>query len=310
VEKAERLTKTGKQEERQQKLSLGKVDRKESLALEKPHKNERLEKIRQGCIQAAEIARQREAVEVLQLPLWQDEKRGTPNSFLRSALFAAIQSKDRVFVKEAVLASQEGILVRFTGEQLNQEDLTVWETLVHIAREHPLGNECVFTGYSVLKFMALPQSVNHYKTLQASVARLTACLVQIESEQYAYGGSLVESFAIDKKNKRCRVRLNRDLIKLFREDDWTGIEWQKRLQLRRKPLAQALHAYYSSHRDPYPVKLATLQSLTGSKNAQAAGFKVKVKAALDVLVEIGFLANYTIERNIVKVKRALSERRK
>jgi hypothetical protein len=31
--------------------------------------------------------------EVIQLPLWPDPVRGAPNSFLRSALFAAIQGK-------------------------------------------------------------------------------------------------------------------------------------------------------------------------------------------------------------------------
>lgn len=62
------------------------------------------------------------------LPECHDEKRGTPNGFLRSALFSAIQSKDRVWLKDAILASQDGVSVRFTGEQLNQEDLTLWET--------------------------------------------------------------------------------------------------------------------------------------------------------------------------------------
>lgn len=81
-----------------------------------------------------ETARQREAAQLIQLPLWPEPKRGTPNSFIRSALFAAIQSKDRVFLKEAPLASQKGIVVKFTGEQLNQEDLTVWETLAHLAQ--------------------------------------------------------------------------------------------------------------------------------------------------------------------------------
>jgi len=43
------------------------------------------------------------------LPEWPTSKRSTPNAFLRSALFSAIQSKDRVFLDGVVLASQEGI---------------------------------------------------------------------------------------------------------------------------------------------------------------------------------------------------------
>ena len=53
---------------------------------------------------------------VVQLPLWRDDKRGAPNSFLRSALFAAIQSKDRADFKEATLFSQDGITIKYTGE--------------------------------------------------------------------------------------------------------------------------------------------------------------------------------------------------
>src|ERR1700692_4064849 len=45
----------------------------------------------------------------IQLPLWFEPERGTPNSFLRSALFAAIQSKDRRFLKEVTLASSRDV---------------------------------------------------------------------------------------------------------------------------------------------------------------------------------------------------------
>jgi len=96
--------------------------------------------LQQRCEALAELAKEREEIEAVQLPLWPEPRRGTPNSFIRSSLFAAIQSKDRTFIKEKVLGSQKGITVKYTGEQLNQEDLTVWETLVHIARQQPLGN--------------------------------------------------------------------------------------------------------------------------------------------------------------------------
>ena len=77
---------------------------------------------------------QRETDKLIQLPLWFEPERGTPNSFLRSALFAAIQGQSRQFLKEVTLASSRDITVKYTGEQLNQDDLTVWENLVHLAR--------------------------------------------------------------------------------------------------------------------------------------------------------------------------------
>jgi hypothetical protein len=35
--------------------------------------------------------KRRESAEIIPLPLWAEQKRGTPNSFLRSSLFAAVQ---------------------------------------------------------------------------------------------------------------------------------------------------------------------------------------------------------------------------
>lgn len=246
---------------------------------------------------------QRQSAEVIQLPLWPEPKRGTPNSFLRSALFSAIQSKDRQFLKEVTLASQDGITVKFTGEQLNQEDLTVWETLVHLARRHPLGNSCAFTAHGLLKALGLPTGGDQHRVLHSAIIRLTACAVEIRHDRKIYFGSLVESGAKDELTSHYVVRLNRDIIRLYGESQWTGIDWQQRLKLRRKPLAQALHAYYSSHRSPFPVTLAFLQKITGSKNTQAASFKRQCRVALDVLSHIGFLQSYTIEADRVTVSR-------
>jgi hypothetical protein len=86
----------------------------------------------------------RPPAKLIQLPLWPEPVRGAPNSFLRSALFAAIQGKTRTRLKKQLLGSLQGVSVRYTGEQLDQSDLDVWEQAVHLARRHPLGNVCHF----------------------------------------------------------------------------------------------------------------------------------------------------------------------
>ena len=63
----------------------------------------------------------RQSTRIIKLPFWSELKRGTPNSILRSALFSAIQSKDRVFMDGETVFSQQGINIKFTGKQLNQE---------------------------------------------------------------------------------------------------------------------------------------------------------------------------------------------
>lgn len=260
-----------------------------------------------GLKEAAErlvvLAKERDKNSVIQLPLWPEKKRGTPNAFIRSALFPAIQGQHRQYLEETELFSQQGITVKFTGKQLNQEDLTLWETLVHLARNQPLGDECTFTAYGILKAMGLPKGGAQHKRLHSGIIRLMACAVSVTHEGKTYIGSLIEDGAKDEISKIYNIKLNRKMINLYGETQYTSIDWEQRLSLRRKPLAQALHVFYSSHKKPYPQKIETLALLTGSRNKQKAGFKVKLCAALDELQSIGFLSNWRIENELVFVER-------
>lgn len=249
---------------------------------------------------------ERAKAEIIHLPLWPEQKRGAPNSFIRSALFSAIHGKDREFLDGKVLDSQAGIVIKFTGQQLNQEDLTLWETLVHLAKEHPLGNICTFTAHSILKAMGLNTGGTEHRRLHKGIIRLTGGISEITHEGKTYFGPLIKSGIKDELTSHYTIELNRELIRLYGETQWTAIDWQQRLQLRKKPLAQALHAFYSSHKQPFPVKLATLQRLTGSKNAQAADFKRKCRAALDELERLGFLISYSMDAQSVLVRRVLA----
>lgn len=247
-----------------------------------------------------------QSARITKLPFWAELKRGTPNSFLRSALFSAIQSKDRVFVKDAIVFSQQGIIVKFTGEQLNQEDLTLWETLVHFYKEQPLGYTIEFTTYRMLKLLELGTGGIEQQRLHTSIKRLIACAVEIEHNGRKFIGSLITSCRQDDATKTYTLELGKELIQLFGEDQWTAIDSQQRLELRCKPLAQTLHAYYSSHKTPYPVKLDFLQQLTGSRNSQPASFKRQVCTALDALVSIKFLQDYSVVGDLVSVRRMIA----
>jgi hypothetical protein len=241
---------------------------------------------------------------IVYLPTWREDRRGSPNSFLRSALFVAIQGKDRGYLEKAEVFSQQGITVTYTGKQLTQEDMTVWLALVDLMKKDPLGTECRFTAHKILKYMGLPTGGTQYEQLEMSVCRMTACLVRIETERYIYGESLIESFVIDKDTNEYRVKLSRHLIKLFGDNDWTAINWEQRKQLKNKPLCLNLHDYYSSHEQPLPVSLEFLSNLSGCKNSQKASFKRQVRTALEGLVKIGFLRSYGIENDIVSVERS------
>jgi hypothetical protein len=259
-----------------------------------------------------EIARQREEAQVVQLPLWRDDQRGTPNDFLRSALFAAIQSKDRKMLDGVMLVSQKNITVKFTGKQLNQEDLDVWEAILHLSNKTPLGTEINLTGHSILRTLKLPTGGEQHRRLEEAIDRLAGCYIKLDftegHNRFKYGGSLIDKFFKHENTGHYLMVMSRELTKLFAPDGWTAINFDQRLQLRSKQLAQFLHGYYSSHERPHPVKLSTLQELSGSVNKQPAGFKAKARTALDELVKIGFLEGYGIDGNLVTVKRVFRSR--
>ena len=144
------------------------------------------------------------------LPTWQESKRGTPNGFLRSALFSAIQSKDRVWVKDALLASQGGVSIRFTGEQLNQEDLTLWEALVHLSKEKPLGYICEFTAYQILKSLQINTGKAEYDRLEKGIDRLTACQVKITFNGKTFSRSLIIGYEKLEATSHYRLELSRE----------------------------------------------------------------------------------------------------
>jgi len=240
---------------------------------------------------------------IIYLPTWREDRYGSPNSFLRSALFAAIQSKDRADLKKAELLSQQGITITYTGQQLNQEDMTVWLALVDLMKKDPLGTKCQFTGNGILKYMGLGTGGSAHERLDDAILRMTACAVVIKTGTQTYMGNLIHDCIIDEHTKHYKLTLNRHLIKLFGDSDWTAIDWKQRKQLRNKPLCLKLHEYYSSHDKPFPVSLEFLLDLTGCRNSQKASFKRQIKTALEELVKIGFLKSYSVEGDIVKIER-------
>ena len=240
---------------------------------------------------------------VIYLSTWREDRRGSPNSFLRSALFAAIQGKDRADLKKAELFSQQGITITYTGQQLNQEDMTIWLALVDLMKKDPLGTKCQFTGNGILKYMGLGTGGSAHERLDDAILRMTACAVVIKTGTQTYMGNLIHDCIIDEHTKHYKLTLNRHLIKLFGDSDWTAIDWEQRKQLRNKPLCLKLHEYYSSHDKPFPISLEFLLNLTGCRNSQKASFKRQIKTALEELFKIGFLKSYSIEGNIVKIER-------
>ncbi len=240
--------------------------------------------------------------EIVQLPPWPEPARGVPNSALRGALFAAIQGKDRQYLERELLIAQGGIQICFTGKQLNQSDLDVWEQALHLARIHPLGNRCEFTAHGFLKALGRKTGKSQHEQLKSNFSRLTACEVEIRQGPHVYAGSLIEAHYRNEDTGHYVLRLNHDLIKLYTAG-WTAIDWQQRQELRGKPLALWLHGFYASHAAPYPMSIQKLMQLSGSRNACLRDFKRQLVKALESLRAIGAVIGFEIENGLVYIKR-------
>ena len=239
---------------------------------------------------------------MIQLPLWPEPKRGAPNAVLRGALFAAIH-KDRQYMRrKELIAAQDGITIRYTGEQLDQADLDVWEQVLHLARTQALGKRCYFTAHGFLKALDRHTGTTAHEWLGSAFARLGATWVEISDGRRTFLGSLIEGGARDEDTGRYVLEINPQLAKFFGPTRWTQIDWGQRQKLRGKPLALWLHGFYASHAAPYPLRVEYLHKLSGSRTKQLKHFKQNLVRALRDLEAVGAIQAFEIRDELVHVR--------
>ena len=253
----------------------------------------------------AETAKQRgrkpAPAKVIQLPLWPEAKRGAPNAVLRGALFPAIQGKNRAAtLRKELVAAQRGITIRYTGWQLDQSDLDVWEQALHLARPQALGTRCRFTEKGFLKALGRQTGKSDREWLRSAFARLAGAVVELTQAGRTYGGTLLE-FYRDEDTGRTVLEINPKLAPFFGPTRWTQIDWEQRQRLRGKPLALWLHGFYASHAAPHVLSVAYLHRLSGSRTKQLKHFKQNLAQALRDLQAVGAIQDFEIRDDRVHV---------
>ena len=243
----------------------------------------------------------------LPLPLWPDAVRAVPNGFLRSALFGAIAKGKRRYIDGEQLAALDGVEIRYTGQRLDQGDLDVWASLLHAVRFQKFGSQFFFTSYALLKLMGKTDTGKNRMTLNKRITRLVASALAVKQGRYTYIGSLVAGAAKDEETQEWVIELDAKLRPLFAADQFTQVEWAVRHALDGQPLAQWLHGFYASHAKPFPMKVETLLSLSGSENTEPRSSRQKLRKALDAVAEAstanGQPFSYDIRGDLVHVQK-------
>jgi len=249
-----------------------------------------------------------QVIEATHLPVCPSSVRAVPNSILRSALFSAIQGKTRRHINNEVIASFENVEIRFKGDQLDQADRDVWEYAIHLLRGVEVGSSVNFNANSFLKGIGRHNGAHDYEWLDKAIIRLIACAVIIKNEHRTFKGSLISSCINDEKTGEYQLTLDAKTLALYGDNNWTGIEWEQRQVLMRKPLALWLHGYYASHADPFPIKVETLRKLCGSEAKKLFHIREKLRIALDELKACGAIVSWQIDpdSDLVTVDRGAS----
>jgi len=232
------------------------------------------------------------------LPLFPETTRPVSNDLARSALFSCVQGKDRRFIKDALLATTADKEIRFDGEQLNQDDHDLLMQIVFMAQHKPLGAWVMAPAYAILQALGRQIGGKQYHELRTDILRLARAMVIIrdtKTRREVFGHHLIAKAEHDEKKRQWIYRLDPDLRALYGDMTHTLIDWEQRLALKGKDMARWLQLYFATHAKPYPVKVATLRDLSGSRAKALKHFRSKLKTALDALVDNGDIERWDID---------------
>lgn len=247
----------------------------------------------------------------LDLPDIPKLKKIVPNDFVRSALFTVANHRtQRKYSNALEIYSYNSSSITYTGEELRQEDEDVWLQLISLASEAK-SSMIEIAPYTFLSSIGWPQRVHYRDRLKSCLVRLAATNLSVVNKEFQEGLdlSLVRKFSWEGggKSKEWRVWLEPEVIRLFSKlgQTYTKLEWEQRIKLR--PLAKWLHAFYSTHKHPYPISLEILRKLTGSKSKTFKHFKSNIREALVELVQVGFIkpTYYIDKENFLYLERVL-----
>lgn len=225
------------------------------------------------------------------LPEIFEDKRAMPNSFLRGALFGMVRKGRRSLVGDMPIFTMSQYDLTFTGYELDQNDLELWDTLIYLARERNVNNELRITLYDLCQQMRLSYNQERSKKLEERALRLQLGQVKIQTNNKTFAGSLINNVYIDKEGDgKLVIEYNKKLAPLFTED-FTYISADIRHLLGDNQLARWLYNFYESHNQPIPFAIDFIKKLCRS-DSELKGFKQKLKISLEQVKKAHLAVNH------------------
>lgn len=237
---------------------------------------------------------------------WPETCRGVPNSILRSALFGAIGRGERAIHLATPIATLKGVTMIYSGPQLDQADLDVWEQCLHLSRTANLGSSVEISAHPFLKAIGRDTGKSQRKWLKESFRRLTKATLELTDGAVGYAGHLINEYFHDETNGRYYIVINPNIVKLYGDDKWTLFELEERLALRGHPLAQWLHGFYSTHAKALPYKVETIHKLCGSRSKNVTDFRKDVRKAFATMCDAIHWKGVINDKGLITMDRPIS----
>jgi len=240
---------------------------------------------------------------------WPDHMRVMPNDFCRSALFTTRNRKvpRDVCQNKTIYHISKDVLISYTGIELRAEDdeLVFVQTLEY-AKHLPLGSPIEFTFYQLCKDIGWSPSSVYYKKAKECLARLQATALQFTAQRTGRleSLSLIRRFGIvdeDKRISRCQVEIDPEIAVLFAGHHYTKYVWEKYRKL--PPIARRMFDYFSTHREPHPMRLETFRLICGSDSAQPRKWKQQVNQACGELQNNSLVESAWVSNDLIYCKR-------
>ncbi|MDJ1465908.1 plasmid replication initiator TrfA [Nitratireductor sp. GZWM139] len=265
--------------------------------------------------QAALLKHTKQEIKDAQLSLfdiapWGDHMRALPNDYARSALFTVRNKRaPRLALQnEPIYSIGDDVNITYTGVELRAEDdELVWQQVMEYSKRSPIGDPISFTFYELCKDLGWSINGRYYKKAEECLSRLQASAMQFESKRVGRleSLSLISRFRVldrGKRNSRCQVMIDEEMVVLFAGDYYSRFIWDKYRKL--SPTARRMFDYFASHKEPFPLKLETFRLMCGSESTRAKKWREQVGAACDELRESGLVAHAWVAGEQLHCKRS------
>ena len=228
-----------------------------------------------------------------------------PTDLCRISPFKPLKrGQSRELVQKVLFQNSYGS-VRYEGRILGIDDEDVFMTLLRDGREQLFrGEKTVEINIGLrdmLRKVGRSYGGSNKKWLIDSLQRLSGGQMIFKTPRFQFSGCFLSNVTLDEETGKLVIYINPNLGRMYLNNAYTLIDYQQRLQL--QDTGKRLHAFLNSQRNPTDQFSFSAETAKIIMNSDAEIKEIRRKANRDLkgMVKLGFLKDFSIEKNGYKV---------